>query len=157
MTILVQLGLSGHFAFAADGERLIVVAEMVEGEQAWLYATTSRQLLAKLGSPVTSCKVAVSANGESVAVASDDQGRSGGARVYDTASGGSFTLSSIARNIMRDNVLLGGVDLTGRGENSASGVASRLWMPPRRPSPGARTWACSNCPAVTRPFLIFRR
>jgi WD40 repeat protein len=123
MTILVQLGLSGHFAFAADGERLIVVAEMVEGEQAWLYATTSRQLLAKLGSPVTSCKVAVSANGKSVAVASDDQGRSGGARVYDTASGRQLHAFFDSQEYHRDNVLLGGVDLTGRGENSARGVA----------------------------------
>ena len=123
MTILVRVGLSGQVAFAADGERLIVVAEMVEGEQAWLYATASGQLVAKLGSPVTTGKIAVNPNGTSVAVASHDQGRSGGARVYDIASGRELHAFFDSQEYHRDNVLVGGMDLTGMGDNSARAVA----------------------------------
>jgi WD40 repeat protein len=123
VSTLDHVGTGGEVAFAADGKRLIVVADTDINEQAWLYATDSWRLLARLGDPVTTCKVAVSPDGRSVAVAASDQGTAGGVRVYDTERGGQLHDFQDSQELHREHVLIGGTDLAGRGENAASAAA----------------------------------
>ena len=69
-------------AFAADGERLIIVAG-----QALLCAANPWRLLEELGWPEGECNVAVSPDGRYVAVATKHPYRAHGVRVYDAAQG----------------------------------------------------------------------
>ena len=123
-TIIPHRETAEQVAFAADGERLVVVADAPKGQQALLYAAGQWQLLCPLGSPADiGSKVAVSPDGRYVAVAAADQLGAGGARVYDAVQGRQLHTFRNSQEFHPEHRIIGGDDIAGWRENLAIAVA----------------------------------